>query len=88
MPLDQRQELRTFLQLYFACILLCMWPQTRSYAQSLPVARYVGDIELPMESIDIRQGLSQGFTPSIAQDKLGYLWITTRDGLNLFDGYE
>ncbi len=36
----------------------------------------------------INEGLSQNFTNSIFQDKFGYIWVATQDGLNRFDGYE
>ena len=37
--------------------------------------------------ITIDQGLSQSSVYSIAQDKLGYIWFGTQDGLNRYDGY-
>jgi signal transduction histidine kinase/ligand-binding sensor domain-containing protein/DNA-binding response OmpR family regulator len=39
------------------------------------------------ETIDSDEGLSQGMVYDILQDKLGYLWFGTRDGLNRYDGY-
>lgn len=40
-----------------------------------------------IERISIEQGLSQSVVNTIYQDKKGYLWFGTQDGLNRFDGY-
>ena len=39
------------------------------------------------EHIDSRDGLSHNTVFSIHQDRLGFLWIGTDDGLNRYDGY-
>ncbi len=43
-------------------------------------------INIKHYSID--NGLSQNYTTDICQDKSGFIWIGTQDGLNRFDGYE
>lgn len=43
---------------------------------------------LPFESIGLDQGLSQGMVNFILQDKYGFMWFATKDGLNRFDGYQ
>jgi streptogramin lyase/two-component sensor histidine kinase len=54
-------------------------------AQSLP--SYVSDsLEVTVSNLGTRQGLSQGMVYNMAQDKTGYIWIATKDGLNRFDG--
>jgi signal transduction histidine kinase/DNA-binding response OmpR family regulator/ligand-binding sensor domain-containing protein len=37
--------------------------------------------------ITARQGLPQAFVPAITQDKRGFIWMATRDGLARYDGY-
>ncbi|MCI0695270.1 response regulator [candidate division KSB1 bacterium] len=42
---------------------------------------------IEFEHISLEQGLSQSQVTSIAQDKLGFMWFGTFDGLNRYDGY-
>jgi signal transduction histidine kinase/DNA-binding response OmpR family regulator/ligand-binding sensor domain-containing protein len=39
------------------------------------------------EGISIAQGLSQGMVFDILQDKEGFIWVATKNGLNRYDGY-
>lgn len=39
------------------------------------------------ESISIAQGLSQGMVFATLQDKEGFIWVATKNGLNRYDGY-
>lgn len=41
----------------------------------------------PFEKITIEQGLSTNEVYRVMQDKLGFVWLLTNDGLNRFDGY-
>ncbi len=41
-----------------------------------------------IDHYSINDGLSQNYANSIYQDKEGFIWIGTQDGLNRFDGYE
>ncbi|MFN5365032.1 MAG: response regulator [Bacteroidota bacterium] len=53
-----------------------LWMQVmRCFSQNL--------IELSLED-----GLSQGFVSTISQDKNGYIWAGTLNGLNRYDGYQ
>ncbi|MFA8342620.1 MAG: two-component regulator propeller domain-containing protein, partial [Rhodothermaceae bacterium] len=40
------------------------------------------------EHLSLDEGLSQSFVSHIIQDKEGFIWIATQDGLNKFDGYK
>ncbi len=42
---------------------------------------------LSFERIDNRHGLSSDFVTNSIQDRDGFIWFTTYDGLNRFDGY-
>ena len=41
-----------------------------------------------IRKFDIRNGLSSNYVNGIAQDKYGYLWLATEEGLTSLDGTE
>jgi signal transduction histidine kinase/ligand-binding sensor domain-containing protein len=47
-----------------------------------------GQKEVRIERITVDHGLSQSSISAITQDRYGYLWIATLDGLNRYDGRE
>ncbi len=50
------------------------------------LAGYAGTIRF--DHITTRDGLSQGSVDAIIQDRFGFMWFGTQDGLNRYDGYE
>jgi len=44
--------------------------------------------KLLFEHLTVKQGLSQGSVFCILQDRRGFVWFGTQDGLNRFDGYD
>ncbi len=57
-----------------------------------PLTAYVhpakpGAPEITFEHISLEQGLSQSSVNVILQDRTGFLWLGTEDGLNRYDGY-
>lgn len=43
--------------------------------------------QLKYEQLNTSNGLSQGYVYDILQDKDGFMWFGTKDGLNRYDGY-
>ena len=66
---------RVCLFLFFIC----------SFPQSSPIFAQFNDTQF--EQIGIEQGLSNQKVNDILQDKNGFLWIATDNGLNKYDGY-
>ncbi len=49
--------------------------------------RSLAQINLRFKKISVKDGLSQSTITFILQDSRGYIWISTADGLNRYDGY-
>jgi ligand-binding sensor domain-containing protein len=45
-------------------------------------------LHIPAEYLGVKQGLSQGYISGIIQDRKGFMWFGTNDGLNKYDGYK
>jgi len=45
-------------------------------------------IQLKFEHLSVTEGLSQSSVSSVAEDEHGFMWFSTLDALNKFDGYK
>lgn len=55
--------------------------------QIIPGFVYSQSQDIKFESITTEQGLSSNTVYDIIQDRCGFMWLATRNGLNRFDGY-
>ena len=71
-------------------VLLCMLSFVASSsvsAQSFTPTLIRDTLTLQFRHISIKDGLSQGMVHAILQDRYGFMWFATKDGLNRYDGY-
>ena len=61
------------------CVLACFFITIFCQAQSVEEHYY-------FKNLSIRNGLSQNTVNAILQDRKGFMWIGTKDGLNRYDG--
>lgn len=66
---------RSIIKLFLG---LCMW-------MALPVCAQDA-VHYYFRTLDIRNGLSQNTVYQILQDRKGFMWFGTKDGLNRYDG--
>jgi len=69
---------------YFSTILITLCVLTASMlslAEPIPSS-------LKFEQLSSKDGLSQSYVYDMVQDKQGFIWIATQDGLNRYDGNE
>lgn len=80
-------HIRCANRLYFliAMSLLVCNPFVSAAKTSRPLLNLEDRLEF--EQITVEQGLSDGTVTDLLQDRQGYMWFATRDGLNRYDGY-
>ena len=72
-----KQMHKTLISIKALLTVFIMWWAFIATAQNPPA----------YESISTAQGLSQGMVFDILQDKEGFIWVATKNGLNRYDGY-
>ncbi|MDC3260237.1 hypothetical protein OAU66_01645, partial [bacterium] len=48
---------------------------------------FAAEQHIRFDLLSIKDGLSQSSINAVVQDKQGFIWIGTQDGLNKYDGY-
>ena len=69
---------------YLLFIALCIWLFVFLFQNSAIAQQQ----NIRFKHLTIDDGLSQSWIHSIYQDKYGFIWIGTDDGLNRYDGYD
>lgn len=64
-----------------------LWVKALSVLLTLSISLY-GFEPGQVRIISVEKGLSQSTVYDVVQDKDGYLWVATGEGLNRFDGYQ
>jgi ligand-binding sensor domain-containing protein len=73
----------------------CCWSTVTAAPRPAPAAPWGveaeagtgGRADLKFTHLTTNEGLSQGYVVDILQDRRGFMWFATRDGLNRYDGY-
>ncbi|MCO5274317.1 MAG: ATP-binding protein [Flavobacteriales bacterium] len=78
---DRRATLATLLPSWHGLLLAVLLLNA-----STACAQY-DTLSLPFQRLTIEDGLAQGMVASIIQDRAGFMWFATKDGLCRYDGY-
>jgi ligand-binding sensor domain-containing protein len=82
-----RKRTQLLFPAFWLILLVCLiCLSSNSWAQS-PLQKLYLNNEIRFEHLSMKQGLSNNTVTAILQDREGFLWVGTQDGLNKFDGY-
>lgn len=71
--------MKKILSFFVGCLCaVCMGQATAARAEN--------SIQYYFKTLDVRDGLSQNTVFQILQDRMGFMWFGTREGLNRYDG--
>ena len=76
MSITAHDRVCSFSAIFFALLLLC-----------LPLTGVAQPELYRFDHLSLEQGLSQSNIQYILQDHFGFIWFSTQDGLNKYDGY-
>src|SRR5262245_57820368 len=62
-------------------------PQNGASTTSLLLPNTAYSQNIRFEQFSLEEGLSQSVANVVLQDRMGFLWVGTEDGLNRYDGY-
>src|SRR5690349_16525764 len=62
-------------------------PQSSASSTSLVLPNTAYSQNIRFEQFSLEEGLSQSVANVVLQDRMGFLWVGTEDGLNRYDGY-
>ena len=74
------KQIKIDYALYFICFIITLSLFSQEKSKRIDLVRF--------KHFKIEQGLSQATINDIVQDKFGFVWLATQDGLNRFDGTE
>lgn len=84
-----QRHIRVAIRLSLQVPMLVAWAVGNVvYAQSRTAPIAVRDISVRFEHLTVADGLSQTTIYAIYQDRHGFMWFATQDGLNRYDGQE